>query len=65
MTDVEKMQFNYQKKIIPMIKVTGRSYLADGVEGRNLASGLDRREYCKQFDCKKSQKVIIRFNLKD
>jgi len=65
MTDVSKMKFKYQRKITPLVKVTGRSYLAEGVEGRNIASGLNRREYCKKFDCKKSQKVIIRFNLKD
>jgi chromosome segregation ATPase len=65
MTDVSRMKFKYQKKITPLVKVTGRSYLAEGVEGRDLASSLSRKQYCKKFDCKKSQKVIIRFNLKD
>lgn len=65
MTDTSKMKFDHQRTMTPMLKVTGRSYLADGVKGRDLASGISRREYCQKFDCKKSQKVIIRFNLKD
>lgn len=65
MTDTSRMKFDYQKTITPMVKVTGRSYLAEGVKGRNLASGISRKEYCKKYDCLKSQKVIIRFNLKD
>ncbi len=65
MTDTSKMNFTHQKTITPLLKVTGRSYLANGVEGRNLASGISRKEYCSKYDCKKSQKVIIRFNMKD
>jgi len=65
MTDTSKMKFQHQKTITPLLKVTGRSYLADGVKGRNLASGISRKEYCAKYDCDKSQKVVIRFNLKD
>ena len=65
MTDTSKMKFTHQKTITPLLKVTGRSYLANGVKGRNLASGISRHEYCAKYDCKKSQKVIIRFNMKD
>lgn len=65
MTDTQKMNYRYQKKIQPLIKVTGRSYLADGVQGRSIASGISQKEYCSKYDCDKSQKVIVRFNLKD
>ena len=65
MTDTSRLKFQYQKTITPMTKVTGRSYLAEGVQGRNLASGISRKKYCAKYDCLKSQKVIIRFNLKD
>lgn len=63
--DTGKMKFQYQKKLLPLVKVTGRSFLAEGEKGRGLASGSSVKDYCKQYDCKKAQKVIIRFNLKD
>lgn len=65
MTNTKKMKFKHQKKILPLVKVTGRSFLVEGVKGRDVASGISTREYCKKYNCKKSQKVIIRFNLKD
>lgn len=61
--DPEKINYKYQKKLLPLVKVTGRSFLAEGAKGRGVASGFDVSEYCKKFDCKKSQKVIIKFNL--
>ncbi len=61
--DPNKMTYKYQKKLLPLVKVTGRSFLAEGAKGRGVASGFDINEYCKKFDCKKSQKVIIKFNL--
>lgn len=63
--DTKKMKYNYQKRLLPLVKVTGRSFLAEGVQGRGLASGISKKEYCKRFNCKKAQKVIIKFNLKD
>lgn len=63
--DTNKMTYQNQKDLLSLVKVTGRSYLADGVKGRNIASGLSVREFCAQYDCKQSQKVIIKFNLKD
>ncbi len=63
--DTSKMSYKNQKDLLPLVKVTGRSYLADGVKGRNIASGLSVQEYCKQYDCEQSQKVIIKFNLKE
>ena len=63
--DTKKMKYKFQKRIRPLVKVTGRSFLAEGTQGRNIASGLGQKQYCQKYDCKKSQRVIIKFNLKD
>src|SRR5690606_2806687 len=63
--DTKKMQYENQKKLLPLVKVTGRSFLSDGVKGKDLKSGMDHKEYCAKYNCKKEQKVIIKFNLRD
>lgn len=63
--DKKNMTYQHQKDLLPLVKVTGRSFLAEEVKGRDIASGLDHKEYCAKFGCEKSQKVIIKFNLKD
>ncbi len=63
--DKNNMTYQYQKDLLPLVKVTGRSFLAEEVKGRGIASGLSINDYCAKFNCEKSQKVIIRFNLKD
>jgi chromosome segregation ATPase len=65
MFDKKSMTYKHQTDMLPLVKVTGRSFLAEEVKGRDIASGLDIKEYCKKYNCEKSQKVIIRFNLKD
>lgn len=65
MFDKNAMTYQHQKDMLPLVKVTGRSFLAEEVKGRDIASALDTKEYCKKYNCEKSQKVIIRFNLKD
>ena len=65
MFDKNQMNYAHQKDMLPLVKVTGRSFLAEEVKGRNIASGLAIKDYCAQYNCEKSQKVIIRFNLKD
>lgn len=65
MFDKNTMTYTHQKDMLPLVKVTGRSFLAEEVKGRNIASGLAIKDYCAQYNCEKSQKVIIRFNLKD
>jgi myosin heavy subunit len=61
--DTRLMQFDHQNRLLPLVKVTGRSFLAtERMPGRTPSSGGD---YCQNFDCKKSQRVIIKFNLKD
>ncbi len=62
--DKEKMNYDYQKKIRTMTKVTGRSFLAEGSENR-VPANMTQKEYCKKFDCKKSQRVVIKFNMKN
>jgi outer membrane protein OmpA-like peptidoglycan-associated protein len=65
MFDKKDMKYEYQKNLLPLVKVTGRSFLAEEVKGRDIASGLNIKDYCSKYNCEKSQKVIIRFNLKD
>lgn len=63
--DTNKMTFENQQTLLPLAKVSGRSYLAnERLKGRDLSSVKDAG-YCQMYDCKKSQKVIIKFNLKD
>jgi chromosome segregation ATPase len=61
--DTAKMQFPHQKSLLPLVKVSGRSYLA--TDRAPAGSNLSDEQYCRQFDCKKSQRVIIRFSLKE
>lgn len=63
--DKKNMTYTHQQELLPLVKVTGRSFLAEEVKGRNIASGLSINDYCSKYNCEKSQKVIIRFNLKD
>lgn len=63
--DKKNMLFEHQRTLLPMVKVTGRSFLAEEVKGRDIASGINQRDFCAKYNCEKSQKVIIRFNLKD
>ena len=60
--DKQKMKYRYQKDLLPLVKVVGRSYFAEGAD-RKLASQMSQREYCAKYDCKKAQKVIIKFDL--
>ena len=61
--DTRKMNYRYQKKLLPLVKVTGRSFLSKGIAGKDISSGMTRKKYCKKYNCKKEQRVIIKFNL--
>lgn len=61
--DVKQLKFEKQKQLQKVIKVTGRSFLAEEIKGRNIASTLSRKQFCAQYNCVKSQKVIIKFNM--
>lgn len=63
--DRRHMQYSHQKELLPLVKVTGRSFLADQIKGRDLKNGISRDMFCKQYDCRKSQRVIIKFDLKE
>ncbi len=60
--DTNKMQYKYQKEILPIVKVTGRSFLSEG-ENPQDAVNMTQAQYCKKYDCKKSQRVTIKFNM--
>jgi myosin heavy subunit len=61
--DTEKMQYSNQKRLLGMVKVTGRSFLAQGSDKTNASDSSDN--FCSAHDCKKEQRVVIKFNLKD
>jgi hypothetical protein len=60
--DTRKLRFNFQDSMLPLIKVTGRSFFTEQVDFEDTGK-LSRREFCKLYDCLKSQRVIIKFGL--
>ncbi|KYG61619.1 microtubule-binding protein [Bdellovibrio bacteriovorus] len=53
--------FDHQRELLALMKVSGRSFLeVMKVQNRNIATAA---EFCKQNDCKKAQRVIIRFSM--
>jgi len=58
-----KMNFQHKGRLLPLVKVTGRSFLMEGKD-RALA-GTSLSDYCLKNDCAKKQTVIIKFKLKD
>lgn len=58
--DEKQMAFEHQRELVPMLKVSGRSFLEAFKNTRDVAS---KAEFCKVNDCKKSQRVIIRFSM--
>lgn len=58
--DEKEMNFTHREQLVPALKVSGRSFLDLMKQDRSIASA---EEYCKKHDCKKSQRVIIRFNV--
>ncbi|MES3037087.1 MAG: microtubule-binding protein [Bdellovibrionota bacterium] len=54
-------QFQNQQDLIALTKVSGRSFLeVMKVQGRNLSTDA---EFCRVNDCRKAQRVIIRFSM--
>jgi len=46
--------------------VSGRSFFGEAKRlDRSIASGMPQKDFCKLYDCKKSQRVIIKFDLDD
>ena len=61
--DAQKMTFTHQKDLLPLVKVSGRSFLAETKNLRNVANQSGAK-FCEQYDCKKAQRVIIKFGVK-
>ena len=57
--DDKTMEFDHQKDMFPVMKVSGRSFL-EVMKVKNVPPGKD---FCLVNDCKKSQRVIIRFGM--
>jgi outer membrane protein OmpA-like peptidoglycan-associated protein len=57
--DDKTMEFDHQKDMFPVMKVSGRSFL-EVMKVKNVPPGKD---FCQVNDCKKSQRVIIRFGM--
>jgi chromosome segregation ATPase len=59
--DDKNPNFHHQKELLSFMKVSGRSFLeVMKVQDRNVATAA---EFCRQNDCKKAQKVIVRFSM--
>lgn len=61
--DLSKLRYKHQKAFLPLVQVTGKSYLSEEIKAE--MGSMTREEYCEKYDCNKSQKVIIKFNLED
>lgn len=52
--------FEYQKKMLPLVKVSARSYLELFDEKRRPSNF---EQFCKSTDCTKARKVMIKFSM--
>jgi chromosome segregation ATPase len=61
LVDGKSGNFQYRQELTPLMKVSGRSFLeVMNVQNRNVANAA---EFCRVNDCKKAQRVIIRFSM--
>jgi outer membrane protein OmpA-like peptidoglycan-associated protein len=59
--DGKAPDFEHQHDLLALMKVSGRSFLETmKVQSRNVANAAD---FCRLNDCKKAQRVIIRFSM--
>lgn len=59
MIDNQKDQNPYNKNLMALMKVSGRSFL----EAANVKTNVSPESFCKVNDCKKAQRVVIRFSM--
>lgn len=59
MIDNQSIQTQDQKDLMALMKVSGRSFLEVAKVNKNSAP----EDFCKVNDCKKAQRVVIRFNM--
>jgi hypothetical protein len=62
--DTEKIEFESQSTMLPLIEVTGRSFFSEDIKPGDIGK-LSIEEFCGQYNCSKSQRVIIKFGLLD
>jgi hypothetical protein len=60
--DTGNFKFEYQDTMLPLLNVTGRSFFAEDIDPNDLGN-LTIEEFCGQYNCSKSQRVIIKFGL--
>lgn len=63
--DTSKIKYAYQKDLIAKVKVSGRSFFTEGRAPAGVVPGMTQEKFCSIADCKKAQKVIIKFNMDD
>lgn len=63
--DPNKLQYQHQRDLLPLVKVVGRGYLPEGRSPAEIPNGINEKDFCKKYNCAKAQKVIIKFNLKE
>lgn len=63
--DTERFNFKHQKKMIPLVKVSGRSFFTGNGTRNKIVGGMSRKVFCKKYNCQKERKVIIKFDLHD
>ena len=61
--DTDKLQFKHQETMVQLINVTGRSFFSE--DNPATADGLSIEDFCGQYNCMKSQRVIIKFGLSE
>lgn len=59
MIDNQKAQTPYNRNLMALMKVSGRSFL----EAANVKTNVKPQDFCKINDCKKAQRVVIRFSM--
>jgi len=62
--DTGNFRFDYQDTMLPLLNVTGRSFFAEDIDPNDLGN-LTIDEFCGQYNCSKSQRVIIKFGLQE
>lgn len=55
-------QFEHQKDLLSLMKVSGRSFL-EVMKVKGGRTPANAAEFCKQNDCKKAQRVVVRFSM--
>ena len=62
--DPKTLRFKHQETMLPLIKVTGRSFFTEQVNPEDTGN-LSSSEFCERYDCYGSQRVIIKFGLQE